>query len=218
MVNERASRAASNVGWRSSADPISASASRTGWASASARGVGSIVAPWRISSGSSNSWRRRASVLLIPGWLSPTRAAARVTLRSVSSASSATSRLRSTLARFTVVVLPRAIAQRNGPHHEIPLAYAGGEAYGAAMAQEEIPVLIVGGSLVGLSAAVFLAHRGIPVLGVERHDGTAIHPRAGHFHLRTLELLRSVGLEPAVRRLSQERYFPNGGINQVETL
>ena len=83
---------------------------------------------------------------------------------------------------------------------------------------EEVPVVIVGGSLVGLATAVFLAGQGQTPMVVERHDGTAIHPRAGHFHLRTLELLRSAGLEEAVQRLSAERFFPNGGINQVETL
>lgn len=85
-------------------------------------------------------------------------------------------------------------------------------------ADEQVPVLIVGGSMVGLSTALFLAHYGVAPLVVERHDGTAIHPRAGHFHLRTLELLRSVGLEEAVRRTSEEHFFPNGGINAVETL
>jgi 2-polyprenyl-6-methoxyphenol hydroxylase-like FAD-dependent oxidoreductase len=83
---------------------------------------------------------------------------------------------------------------------------------------DQVPVLIVGGSLVGLATAVFLADQGVESLTVERHPGTAIHPRAGHFHLRTLELLRSVGLEETVRRTSEERYFPNGGINAVETL
>ncbi|GAA3775915.1 FAD-dependent monooxygenase [Streptomyces chiangmaiensis] len=82
----------------------------------------------------------------------------------------------------------------------------------------EVPVLIVGGSLVGLSTALFLAQQGVEVLTVERHPGTAIHPRAGHLHLRTLELMRSVGLERPLQRLSAERYFPNGGINEVRTL
>jgi putative polyketide hydroxylase len=62
----------------------------------------------------------------------------------------------------------------------------------------ETDVLIVGGSLVGLSAATFLSWHGVKTLSVERHHGTAIHPRAGHFHLRTLEVLRSVGLEARV--------------------
>jgi 2-polyprenyl-6-methoxyphenol hydroxylase-like FAD-dependent oxidoreductase len=83
---------------------------------------------------------------------------------------------------------------------------------------DEVPVLIVGGSLVGLSTALFLAHHGVGSLTVERHGGTAIHPRAGHFQLRTLELLRSVGLEETVRRTSEESYFPNGGISAMETV
>jgi 2-polyprenyl-6-methoxyphenol hydroxylase-like FAD-dependent oxidoreductase len=83
---------------------------------------------------------------------------------------------------------------------------------------EEVPVLIVGGSLVGLSAALFLRQHGIGVLAVERHAGTAIRSRAGHFHLRTVEILRSAGLEDAVRRRSEEQYPPDGGINNVESL
>jgi 2-polyprenyl-6-methoxyphenol hydroxylase-like FAD-dependent oxidoreductase len=83
---------------------------------------------------------------------------------------------------------------------------------------EDVPVLIVGGSLVGLSAALFLRRHGVDVLAVERHPGTAIHSRAGHFHLRTVEILRSVGLEDVVRRKSEEQYPPDGGINNVESL
>ena len=64
-------------------------------------------------------------------------------------------------------------------------------------ASEDVSVLIVGGSLVGLSAALFLRHHGVGVLVVERHAGTAINARAGHFHLRTVEILRSAGLEDA---------------------
>ncbi|GAB3344469.1 FAD-dependent oxidoreductase [Modestobacter lapidis] len=72
--------------------------------------------------------------------------------------------------------------------------------------------------MVGLATAVFLTSHGVTPLVVERHDGTAIHPRAGHFHLRTLELLRSVGLEDPVREMSAAHFFPNGGVNAVETL
>jgi 2-polyprenyl-6-methoxyphenol hydroxylase-like FAD-dependent oxidoreductase len=85
-------------------------------------------------------------------------------------------------------------------------------------ADEEVPVLVVGGSLVGLSTALFLRWHGIDSLTVDRHTGTAIHPRAGHFHLRTIEILRSVGLEGVVRRKSEEQYPPDGGINNVESL
>ena len=83
---------------------------------------------------------------------------------------------------------------------------------------EDVPVLIVGGSLVGLSATLFLRWHGVDVLTVERQAGTAINARAGHFHLRTVEILRSAGLEDTVRRKSQEQYPPDGGINNVESL
>jgi 2-polyprenyl-6-methoxyphenol hydroxylase-like FAD-dependent oxidoreductase len=86
------------------------------------------------------------------------------------------------------------------------------------MTHEEIPVLIVGGSMIGLSSAMLLGHHGVPSLSVERHAGTAIHPRAGHFQLRTLEVLRQVGLESDVRAASLVTYHPTGGINAVESL
>src|SRR3954453_19319974 len=86
------------------------------------------------------------------------------------------------------------------------------------MTEEEIPVLIVGGSLVGLTTAMLLGHHGVPSLSVERHAGTAIHPRAGHFQLRTMETLRMMGLEDRVRAKSRETYSPTGGIIAVESL
>src|SRR6187397_469855 len=86
------------------------------------------------------------------------------------------------------------------------------------MPDEEIPVLIVGGSLVGLTTAMLLGHHGVPSLSVERHAGTAIHPRAGHFQLRTMEVLRQVGLEDQVRATSLKTYSATGGIVAVESL
>ncbi|OJH38167.1 FAD-dependent oxidoreductase [Cystobacter ferrugineus] len=55
-------------------------------------------------------------------------------------------------------------------------------------------VLVVGGGLVGLSAALFLSWRGVPTVLVERHAGSSAHPRAIGYTPRTLELLRAVGL------------------------
>ncbi len=83
---------------------------------------------------------------------------------------------------------------------------------------EQVPVLIVGGSLVGLSAAACLAWHGVETLNVERHRGTAIHPRAGHFQLRTMEVLRSIGLQDIVRRAAEEQYDLDFGIAAVELL
>src|SRR3954453_11044732 len=86
------------------------------------------------------------------------------------------------------------------------------------MTEEELPVLIIGGSLVGLATAMLLGDLGVPSLVVERHAGTAIHPRAGHFQLGTMEMLRQVGLEDEVRSASLATYHPNGGIVAVESL
>jgi 2-polyprenyl-6-methoxyphenol hydroxylase-like FAD-dependent oxidoreductase len=83
---------------------------------------------------------------------------------------------------------------------------------------DEVPVLVVGGSLVGLSTALFLAWHGVPSLVVERHPGTAIHPRAAHFSQRTIELYRGVGLEPAIMEAAAQEFAQNGAIMSVETL
>src|SRR5919112_5523360 len=86
------------------------------------------------------------------------------------------------------------------------------------MPDDEVPVLIVGGSLVGLTTAMLLGNHGVASVSVERHAGTAIHPRAGHFQLRTMETLRLLGLEERVRTESLEMYSPTGGIIAVESL
>jgi len=86
------------------------------------------------------------------------------------------------------------------------------------MAEYEVPVLIVGGSLVGMSTAVLLGHHGIPALVVEHHRGTAIHPRAAQISQRTMEILRALGVEPIVRRKSGEQFVQDGAIMAVETL
>lgn len=83
---------------------------------------------------------------------------------------------------------------------------------------DDVGVLIVGGSLVGLTTAALLAAHGVKPLVVERHAGTAIHPRAGHFQIRTIEILRELGLEAEVREKARETYDPDGGIIAVESL
>jgi 2-polyprenyl-6-methoxyphenol hydroxylase-like FAD-dependent oxidoreductase len=85
-------------------------------------------------------------------------------------------------------------------------------------AVEEIPVLVAGGSLVGISAGLFLGWHGIPSLVVERHPGTAIHPRAALVNQRTIELYRGVGLEPAIAEASGREFEQNGAIVSVESL
>jgi 2-polyprenyl-6-methoxyphenol hydroxylase-like FAD-dependent oxidoreductase len=86
------------------------------------------------------------------------------------------------------------------------------------MSDIEVPVLIVGGSLVGMSAALCLAQHGIRSMAIEYHRGTAIHPRAAQATQRTLEIFRSAGLEKLICERSAEQFVPNGGVVEVGTL
>ena len=76
---------------------------------------------------------------------------------------------------------------------------------------EQVPVLIVGGGPAGLTAALLLARYGVPAVLVERHTGTSIHPRARGLNVRTMEIYRALGLEPAIRTagaaLAASRYM-----------
>ena len=65
---------------------------------------------------------------------------------------------------------------------------------------KEVPVLIVGGGPVGLTASLMLSRLGVESLLVERHPGTAIHPKARGINARTMEVFRQQGIEAAVRK------------------
>jgi flavin-dependent dehydrogenase len=82
----------------------------------------------------------------------------------------------------------------------------------------EVPVLVVGGSLVGMSSAMLLGHYGVRSLVVEHHRGTAIHPRAAQISQRTMEIFRTVGVEQIVRRKSADQFVQDGAIMGVESL
>ncbi|MCF6745698.1 monooxygenase [Blastococcus sp. KM273128] len=82
----------------------------------------------------------------------------------------------------------------------------------------KVPVLVVGGSLTGLTTSVHLASQGVPHLLVERHRGTAVHPRAASFHQRTMEIFRGVGLQDAVEAAAEKDFMQNGAIVSVSTL
>lgn len=80
-------------------------------------------------------------------------------------------------------------------------------------------VLVVGGGLVGLSAAVFLAGQGVDVVLAERRPGTSIHPRARGLNIRTMELYREAGLEQSIRDTASARTLAgNNGICVLESL
>ncbi|MER7964558.1 FAD-dependent oxidoreductase [Streptomyces ardesiacus] len=80
-----------------------------------------------------------------------------------------------------------------------------------------VPVLVVGGSLVGLSMSVFLGRLGVRHTLVERHAGTSIHPRGRGNNVRTMEIFRVAGAEPDIRRAAAT-LADNHGILQTPTL
>lgn len=68
----------------------------------------------------------------------------------------------------------------------------------------DVPVLIVGGGPVGLSAFLLLSRHGVRSLLVEWHPGTSLHPKARGLNVRTLELFLVWGIESAVREAAAD--------------
>src|SRR5262245_1292147 len=87
-----------------------------------------------------------------------------------------------------------------------------------AVRDGDVPVLIAGGGLVGLSAAMFLAQHGVPSLAIERLRSGSQLPRAAFFHMRTIELFRTAGIEEEVRRRSEMEFTPEGAVVLMDTL
>jgi 2-polyprenyl-6-methoxyphenol hydroxylase-like FAD-dependent oxidoreductase/glutathione S-transferase len=83
---------------------------------------------------------------------------------------------------------------------------------------DEIPVVIAGGGLIGLSLSMFLAQHGIPSLAIEKLRGGSPLPRAAMFHQRTLEMYRSAGLEPDIIEQSNREFIPEGALVIMDTI
>lgn len=60
-------------------------------------------------------------------------------------------------------------------------------------------VLIVGGSLNGLTTALLLAHHSVRCLVVERHPDTPIQYKFAGISPRSMEIFRSLGIEEEIR-------------------
>ncbi|KAL8661303.1 MAG: hypothetical protein Q9202_005728 [Teloschistes flavicans] len=83
--------------------------------------------------------------------------------------------------------------------------------------ETHVPVLIVGGGIVGLSASLFLSYHNIHSLVIERHSGTSIHPRARSVNARTMELFRHLGIEDRVHEAGAS-LSPSMGIYSGQSL
>jgi 2-polyprenyl-6-methoxyphenol hydroxylase-like FAD-dependent oxidoreductase len=85
------------------------------------------------------------------------------------------------------------------------------------ISQINTPVLIVGGGITGLSAALFLLHQGIAPLLVERKPSVSIQPKARGFDIRTMELLREINLSEQIREAGKA-LSPSRGILTNQSL
>lgn len=59
---------------------------------------------------------------------------------------------------------------------------------------QQTSVVVVGGGLVGLSAAALLAWHNIPVILFEKHGSPSLHPRAVGYTPRTMEIFDELGI------------------------
>ncbi|MCB5907465.1 FAD-dependent oxidoreductase [Streptomyces pinistramenti] len=83
--------------------------------------------------------------------------------------------------------------------------------------ENRVPVVIVGGSLVGLSASLFLGRLGVGHVLVEKHSDTSRHPRGRGNNVRTMELFRAAGVERRIREAASV-LADNHGILQAGSL
>ena len=83
---------------------------------------------------------------------------------------------------------------------------------------EDVPVVLAGGGLIGLSMSMFLAQHGIPSLAIEPLRGGSHLPRAAFFHMRTLEMFRAAGIEDEVREQAFKEFEPEGALIIMDTL
>jgi len=65
-----------------------------------------------------------------------------------------------------------------------------------------VPVLICGGGIAGLSAALLLQREGVRPMVVERHDGPSPQPKARRFQPRGTEIFRMLGLAQEIAAAS----------------
>lgn len=75
---------------------------------------------------------------------------------------------------------------------------------------ERVPVLITGGGVAGLTAALLLQQQGVAAVLVEKHARTSPQPKARRFNQRSNEVFRSLSLGDAVAEASAPLASFNG--------
>ncbi|PYH41512.1 uncharacterized protein BP01DRAFT_376983 [Aspergillus saccharolyticus JOP 1030-1] len=72
------------------------------------------------------------------------------------------------------------------------------------MDQKAQPIIIVGGNVVGLSAALSLAVQHVPTVVIEKHQAISQHPRAMGFTPRTMEIFRTFGVAHQIPQVPRD--------------
>src|ERR1043166_4074919 len=65
--------------------------------------------------------------------------------------------------------------------------------------RNDTQVLIVGGSLNGLTTALLLAHHGVRCIVIERHAATTVQYKFSGISPRSMEIYRGLGIEDEIR-------------------
>lgn len=81
-----------------------------------------------------------------------------------------------------------------------------------------IPVLIIGGGAVGLTASILLARHGIRSFNIERHATPLPQPKAHAVNPRSSEILRQIGFDIDGLRGKGARVEESDWVNFVTTL
>ena len=79
------------------------------------------------------------------------------------------------------------------------------------------PVIILGGGITGLAAALFLKQQNVDFVLIEKHPGTSIYPRSRTIDIRAMELFRGLGLNEKLRKAGKH-LAPTWGILRGSTL
>ncbi len=82
----------------------------------------------------------------------------------------------------------------------------------------DVPVLIVGGGPVGMTASILLAQQGLASLVVERREAPDHAPAAHVVNARTFEILRAAGVDPSAIRAACKDPADAGFTRWVTTL
>ncbi len=76
----------------------------------------------------------------------------------------------------------------------------------------ETQVLVIGGSIVGLTTALALQRHRVAFVLAEKHDHASEHPRASRYNARAMEVFRALGIEADVRRAGADLEKGTGSI------